>query len=227
MSFRVGVIIPCYNAAHTLRRAVLSALDADVIMIVNDNSTDDIVRTMQHKLLKEHPDKVRYIRTGGAFPAGVCHARNLGIHHAQVDLIIPLDADDALVPGGITALRDAWQPDRVVYSSWREVDIGGAFIRDVTAPPPSMINRKNITQATVCYSKAQWEMVGGYDVDFNLGAEDWALMCAFASKGLHLHRIAEVTYKYTVNDKGRAARCFHRAPAIRALLAEKYPMLFP
>lgn len=217
---KLAVVIPCHNSAHTIERAVNSALDADEIIIVDDNSTDGLGAFIA---IRYPLSRIRYTCIGGQFPSGVCHARNVGITLAQSELIIPLDADDYFLPGGITAFKNAWQPNSIIYSNWREVDTNGAIVRDVTAPPPGMINRKNIAQATICYSKQQWLTVGGYDPDFNLGVEDWALMCAFVAAGMALKRIPIVTYAYEVKDTGRAARCLNRAEMIRGLLKEKYP----
>lgn len=218
----VGVVIPCHNQGDTLQRAVVSALEADVIVVVNDggnSKTEDIALALERL-----NDKIVSVATGYPFPSGVCHARNEGISQAGYgelcDLIIPLDADDYLLPGGLEALRDAYEPGTFIYSDYQ---INGSII---TAPPPGMINRKNISHATICYSHEDWYKVGGYDPDFNIGCEDWALTCAFVEAGLRPKHIPVATYYRTENPNGRAARCLKYAPLLLDLLKDKYPKVF-
>ena len=86
---RFSVIIPVYNKAHTLRRALDSVLvqtyrDFEVI-VVDDGSTDDVDRV----LASYHAPRVIHQKNGG-----VSAARNTGIEAATGDFICFLDADD-------------------------------------------------------------------------------------------------------------------------------------
>ncbi|HSV27877.1 MAG TPA: glycosyltransferase family A protein [Sedimentisphaerales bacterium] len=90
MKTTVSVVIPAYNAAGHIKRALDSALaqtrPADEIIVVDDGSTDgtgDIVR--------QYADKVRCIAQENA---GVSAARNAGIKAAVGEWIALLDADD-------------------------------------------------------------------------------------------------------------------------------------
>lgn len=86
----ISVIIPTYNRAHLIKRALDSALsqliDGDEIIVVDDGSTDSTAEVMAG-----YSPPVRYIRieNGGAGPA-----RNRGIDEARGDLIAFLDSDD-------------------------------------------------------------------------------------------------------------------------------------
>ena len=215
----VTVVIPCHNQGATLRRAVESALDADRIIVVNDASHEDVdafweLRLQYHTMCK--------VSTGSDVPAGVSHARNLAISHAEdKDLIVALDADDELLPGALKALMDAWKPGTFVYGNTIRVDFDGTETF-VAAPPPGMITKKTITQATMCFSRADWLAVGGYSPDFNIGAEDWAFALSLYKAGIQPVKIDVAVYRYYVGDAGRAARCLQRAPLIAALLKEHY-----
>ena len=99
----ISVIIPCYKAAATLRRAVESALadaPADLeVLLVDDGSPDETGRLCD--ALAEHDPRIKALhRTNG----GAGAARNTGLDAARGEWVLFLDADDALLPGLWAAL---------------------------------------------------------------------------------------------------------------------------
>jgi glycosyltransferase involved in cell wall biosynthesis len=95
----ISVVIPTYNRAELLRRAVDSALAQTVapleILIVDDGSTDETAATCA-----SWGAPVRYIATPNG---GVAKARNVGIGEARGDWIALLDSDDEWVPAKLEA----------------------------------------------------------------------------------------------------------------------------
>ncbi|MEQ1592400.1 MAG: glycosyltransferase [Thiobacillaceae bacterium] len=91
---RISVIIPAYNAAAYLPRAIESVLaqtwPAHEIIIVDDGSTDSTSETVKPYLTQSVPD-VRYIHQVNAGPSA---ARNQGVALASGEWIAFLDADD-------------------------------------------------------------------------------------------------------------------------------------
>lgn len=94
MTPRFSVIIPAYNSAATLARAIDSVLaqnyPAQEIIVVDDGSTDGTNDIAGH-----YGDKLRYVRQGNA---GVSSARNHGARIAKGDWLSFLDADDWYYP---------------------------------------------------------------------------------------------------------------------------------
>ena len=97
-----SVVIPVYNRAHILGRALESVLaqsfgDFEVV-VVDDGSTDN-PSTVVDSLWD---DRIRYLRQdnrgGGA-------ARNLGIDAAHGRFVAFLDSDDEFLPGHLAALK--------------------------------------------------------------------------------------------------------------------------
>lgn len=86
----VSVVIPTYNRAALVARAVQSALAAaeedDQIIVVDDASTDNTV-----ELLAPFWSRIEYVR---AQRGGAGKARNLGIRLSRNPLIAFLDSDD-------------------------------------------------------------------------------------------------------------------------------------
>ena len=92
----VSVVVPCFNVADVVERAVRSALDQSLppvqILCVDDGSTDDTLAVL-HRLRDEAPDRVEVL-TGPN--AGAPAARNKGLAKAAGTYVQFLDADDAL-----------------------------------------------------------------------------------------------------------------------------------
>ena len=116
----ISVIIPCYRAAATLRRAVDSALTgapADLeVLLVDDGSPDD-TGTLCDELAAADP-RVRALHRANG---GAGAARNTGLDAAHGDWVLFLDADDALLPG-LWAALDALttDADMILFGLTRE-----------------------------------------------------------------------------------------------------------
>ena len=100
----VSVVIPAYNCAHFVERAIASALaQAGVgieIVAVNDASTDETLAVLR-RLAGAEP-RLRVIdNPRNLGPAGT---RNAGIAAARGEWIAGLDADDAFAPGRLARL---------------------------------------------------------------------------------------------------------------------------
>lgn len=97
----VEVIIPVYNAAPYLERAVQSALacPATRVILVDDGSTDGSGDLCD--ALAAECSRVRVIHQQNL---GASAARNAGLTAATVEYVAFLDADDELLPGAIAGL---------------------------------------------------------------------------------------------------------------------------
>lgn len=99
----ISVIIPTYNRAYVLERAVRSVLnqaeEALEVIIVDDASSD---RTQE--VLETIGDaRIRYDRLSEH--GGACMARNRGVHLAQGDYIAFQDSDDEWYPRKLATQR--------------------------------------------------------------------------------------------------------------------------
>ena len=93
-----SVIIPTYNRAHILDRAIRSVLmqsfrDFELI-VVDDGSTDGTMDFIEHNTEKGF----QYIVQSNQ---GVCAARNKGVSLASGSYLIFLDSDDLLAEGAL------------------------------------------------------------------------------------------------------------------------------
>lgn len=102
-----SVVIPAYNYAHTLVRAVESVLgqaDEDTeLLVINDGATDR-TRQVIAELLSRYGGRFTAIHQDNA---GLAATRNRGIDETRGTWLVFLDADDELAPGALTHLRSA------------------------------------------------------------------------------------------------------------------------
>lgn len=100
----VTVIIPAYNYAKVLGRALKSVLSQrephHEVIVIDDGSTDETPTVLQ-TLQSQHPGEFRFVRKENG---GLASVRNRGIVEAAAPWLIFLDADDELAPGAFKAI---------------------------------------------------------------------------------------------------------------------------
>lgn len=125
---RVSVIIPTFNRAPVLSRAIDSALeqkDCTVeIIVIDDGSTDntaDIINSYGEKLLYKYKDN-----------AGASSARNSGIHMASGEYLAFLDSDDFFTNANKLKIQADFLKNNIdygmVYSSVNFFDQDGIYM---------------------------------------------------------------------------------------------------
>jgi glycosyltransferase involved in cell wall biosynthesis len=109
-TLRISVVIPTYNRAHLIGRALDSVLpqltDDDEIIVIDDESrdnTEDVVRGYGARL--------RYFRISNQ---GAGRARNFGIAQCRSELVAFLDSDDEWMPHKIALQRQVMQSDPAI-----------------------------------------------------------------------------------------------------------------
>ena len=102
-----SIIIPAYNYAHTLERALNSVLiqkrDNTELLIINDGSNDNTVEVIE-RLQGTVPNAFRVIHQNNS---GLAATRNKGIAESNGDFLIFLDADDELAENALEYLEQA------------------------------------------------------------------------------------------------------------------------
>lgn len=111
---KISVIIPVYNAALFVEKAVDSALQFDEvqeILLIEDASPDNSLAVCQKLLEKDsrikllqHPDKKNH---------GAGATRNLGLKSANQEFIAFLDADDYYFPNRFDAEKELFKDEKI------------------------------------------------------------------------------------------------------------------
>lgn len=133
----ISVVIPTYNYAHLLPRAIDSVLgqwaDDIELLVVNDGSQDATAEILE-AYVQRHGGRVQVIQQNNA---GAAAARNRGIAQAHGRYVLPLDADDELLPGAFAAFRRALaeQPDAALVLG-AQISVSSTGQQRVRVPTP-------------------------------------------------------------------------------------------
>jgi teichuronic acid biosynthesis glycosyltransferase TuaG len=136
---RVGVVIPCYQCAETIERAVNSVMAQTMRpaeMWLVDDASPDQNRTLEalHALKRRYAPRVRIEVLSLASNGGPSAARNAGWSASEQSYIAFLDADDAWHPNKLE-LQYCWMkdhPDVALTGHPRVRPVSGQF--DVPLP---------------------------------------------------------------------------------------------
>ena len=135
----VSIIIPAYNTAPYIHRALESSLRQTYqnieAIVVNDGSTDDTLKVAQ-----EYAARDERVRVFTQENAGVSAARNYGIREARGEYITMLDSDDWLEDDAVEALLDAQMnyPGKLPVGGIYNINVNGKdLVRTVRSKTPS------------------------------------------------------------------------------------------
>lgn len=192
----VSVIIPCYNQGQYLAESVASVLaqtysDWECI-IVNDGSYDDTPTIAQG--LCQLDCRIKYLSQQNA---GLSAARNAGIAKASGKYILPLDADDLIMPNYIKATITEIENGEGVRLAYTGTQLFGTEtkVRNDNFDMHSFL-MGNCIPCTAIYYKQDWERVGGYNENMKRGYEDWDFwMCLFECN-VAVKKIPQVLFHY-------------------------------
>jgi glycosyltransferase involved in cell wall biosynthesis len=121
----VSVIIPAYQAARTLGRALDSALNQDYpaleVIVADDGSTDDTRQVVEGYMARD--PRVQYLWQANQ---GIGATRNNAVARARGEYLAMLDADDEWLPGKLQVQVDILQRYSsigLVFTNSRHVDV--------------------------------------------------------------------------------------------------------
>lgn len=201
---RVCIVTPCYNDGHLLPDAIASiracvpALYEHII--VNDGSTDPDTLNYLERLRSEGTCVIDQPNSG---PSA---ARNTAIRATRCDLILPVDADNRILPTLLEkaiALLDSEPECSVVYS---DVRMFGEVSGEQSVPEPCLARllRANYIDTCAVFRKSLWQAVGGYEEDRRCGWEDWDFWLKAMCLGHQFRHIPEILYEYRVKAGSRS-----------------------
>jgi len=118
---KISVVIPTYNRARLLPRAIESARNAGSdleVIVVDDCSTDETPKVCAAI------EGIRYLRmqTNG----GLAHARNAGVAESSCEFVAFLDDDDLRLPGSLDKQLHALTSDDRIAFCYGQALIGDA-----------------------------------------------------------------------------------------------------
>lgn len=199
MDSLVSVIIPNYNDAHILHRAIASTLQQKYlheVIIVDDCSTDNSL-SIAEKLCELDPRIAIFSTPANSGPAS---ARNFGAQFATGHYLSFLDSDDEYLPNFLEVTVDVLEkePDMSAVKTGIDfVDERGQSMLDASDPRIEALTFSS--SINMVLNREAFERIGGFPVDSifrkNHGGEDVAFNKAVAKYLEPLGRLSDIAYR--------------------------------
>ncbi len=226
----VGVVIPCHRhglfLADSVRSAKKQSLAPSQIVVVDDGSDDP--ETIDALELIERDPEVTVLRQ--VANRGPSSARNRAIAELDTSYVLPLDADDELLPGALELM--VGQIERAsgdvgfVYPHAQHMGNRSDFIRlpaynlwllmqENYCPAPALFDRRVFASANVEYAE-----------DIVVGHEDWDLILQLAERGIRgVHAVAP-TFLYRRQGFSRVNAVDYGPHTFHDAIKRRHPALY-
>jgi glycosyltransferase involved in cell wall biosynthesis len=233
----VSFIIPYFNSGATIMETlnsiwIQSYTNYDV-WIVNDGSTDinsiEILKTL------EGNPRIKLLDQENSGPS---IARNNAIKQTKSEFIVPLDADDLILPNALETAMQVMMKDPkigVVYGNFQSF----GEVNEVKIQSEFSIQQQllwNQIAACCLIRKSVFDTSGYYDPYLSkLGLEDWELWIRVYKSGFGFQKIEELFFAYRINSNSRTfVEANQRLEEIKqyvykkhsALIMEQYTALY-
>jgi glycosyltransferase involved in cell wall biosynthesis len=227
---RVSVITPCFNHGRVLRECVESIRAqsyAEVEMIVVDDcSTDAATKSYLRELEADESIELTRMQQN----SGPSAARNRGISSATGRYLLPVDADNLLLPDAIERLVMQLQcaGDHVGFIYQNCQYFGNR--EDYFEPPiynPWLLARRNYIDTCALIDREAIDLGIDYAEDIVFGHEDWDFFLQMAIRGVHGEPARGKTLLYRKEGFTRSDLVEWTGSASDVALADRYPTFFP
>jgi glycosyltransferase involved in cell wall biosynthesis len=210
---KVSIIVPCYNQAQYLDECLQSVLDQTYqnweCTIINDGSPDNTEEVVEKWLKLDSRFKYIFQENGG-----LSSARNTGISQARGGFILPLDADDKIGVNYIELAIEAFEKDSSLTLVYCKAEKFGEETGEWKLSSFSIYDlaRFNMIFCSAVFKKADWEKVGGYDINMIYGLEDWEFWIAILKNEGGVKCLEEVGFFYRIraNSMARTVNLKHK-----------------
>ena len=228
----ISIIIPCFNQGHFIQDAI-DSIDKNKInypveiIIVDDGSTDINTLNKLDELSNLHYHVIHQSNKG---PAG---ARNTGIKKAAGKYILPLDADNKILPDYINKSIPILEAGiySIVYAmpyffgnaaaGKKRFEVGEFDIMKIV--------QDNYIDTCSVYNKEVWFKNGGYDEALpNYGHEDWEFWIHAYSNGFKFFYLKEQLYYYRIEDNSVITAFVDKTKYVadHEYMAKKHALIF-
>ncbi len=197
----VSIIIPIYNYIEKFKDTLKSVFDSTYknieVIIINDGSTNELVNSTLESLLPNPLIKIINQKNQG--PGA---ARNNGIKYSNGEYILPLDADDMILPEYIESCVQILNLNKNISPVYCDTKHIGELQYEEKRPEWSMnrlIQGPFIVNCSM-FRRKVFDEVGGYDTNLK-GWEDYDMWIRMGKAGYVGKRIAKPLFIYFHHEK--------------------------
>lgn len=219
----VAVLIPVFNGANTVARAIDSALcqrfDGEFeVIVVNDGSTDGTAA-----VLTQYESRIRVLNQQNRGPA---HARNAAAALSTAEYLAFLDADDAFMPDKLARILPKLASDDQAAMLFHDAialnrngrEVAPSCVSPERAHPPSM--HEMLTQlwpiltSTVVMRRQSFQLCGGFSEEFKFGYEDPDLWIRAREHGHFIYMAESLTYYTLIEERAERMEKYLTSQAV-------------
>ena len=226
----VGIVVPCYRHGIFLDACIASVkaqtLRPAAIVVVDDGSTDP--ETVEALARLDDDPEVTVLRQPEN--AGPSAARNRGIGQLDTSYVLPIDADDQLIPDALermlAQLEAASGEVGFVYPSWRHI---GNQSEEVHPPAynPWLLMMGNYCAAPALFDRRLFGEHGfSYPEEIVVGHEDWDLILQLAERGVQGVPAEDPTFLYRRQGFSRVNAVDYGPDAFERTIERRHPHLY-
>ena len=209
MSNKISVIIPTYNRANLLPRAIESVLKQTFtnfeLIIVDDCSIDNTTEVVKEFLKKDK--RIKYIRLNKN-SGSAAYPRNIGIQRASGEYIAFLDSDDEWLPEKlekqIQLFRNSSNNLGFVGCNAIVIDKKSNKITEYKTPQHGyvfkelLVNDFILNPSSILIKKKVFNKIGFFDENLKIG-EDWDMWIRIA-QWYEFDFVPQPLFKYYSHD---------------------------
>ncbi len=218
----VSVLVPCYRQARYLGGAVGSLIaqtfeDWEAIIVASDEESRLAARmlaTDKRITIVDHP------------PAGVADARNAAVRVSKGRLLLPLDADDEILPTFLASTVGVIGSAKYAVAYTDTVFHGTKSGEWCPMWGQKTVLRANCLPNTSLHTFDLWRDAGGWDEAF-IGFEDWAYWIACSRLDPVATHVPQKLFRHHRWDDSRSTSLDQWAPLWRAMIHTRFPDLYP
>jgi glycosyltransferase involved in cell wall biosynthesis len=225
----VAVIVPCYQHGRFLPGCIASiraqTLAPAQVIVVDDHSDDPETEAALREL--EADPALTVIRQDAN--RGPSAARNRALREVTASYVLPLDADDELLPTGLAdmvAQLEAAAPDvGFVFPNPQHFGNRNDYVQS-PAYNLHLLLQNNYCAATSLFDRRVFDAGVDYDEEIVFGHEDWDLVLRLAERGV----IGEVahgpTFRYRKRGFSRVNAVEYGPQAFHEEVRRRHPALY-
>ena len=200
MTADIAIVIPCHRAEGTLARAVESALAQEgatvEVVLAPDDGVDYLARLAAAGLRDDRLAQA----PPGPLRSGPSAARNRALALAGAPFVAPLDADDALAPGYVTALL---APARLEGAAAARLEAtlgdGRAVRSPIASAPGGELDWRDIVGANFpIFFMARRDLLGGGWAEDLRFAEDMVMNLELRARVARYVVATGACYRYAI-----------------------------
>lgn len=203
----ISIITPYYNAGKYFEQTFNSVLNQTFPwfewIIIDDGSTEQY----DLEILESFSKKDKRIHVFHQVNKGQSVARNSAIQRTATEIVVPLDADDLIVPTYLECVYFGlkFNPN----ASWCHTDSLGFQVQEYLWKKTFSTERmkhENILTCTGAIRKKDLEDVGGYDATEKHYDEDWCLWLRLLSQNKFPVHLSQYAFWYRKTEIGMSQK---------------------